>query len=436
MPRTGPETTFVRDHDGNPVVGLRIQKAKDRRGNPVERYYVVIEDGARKYFGRSTDKPAAIFNFRQWEQRRTRKQVRLKSTRTAPVTFMDGSTETETTTRAPRIDMDAFYAKARDLILKNPRRFADKVRIPQIGYLEDLEPPEPSLPLVRVGEMYRNKRRALSDGWKRKVKLFWDEFLAVVNVETVRDIAADHIEAYYNVVYDQHSEHGQSPTYVAHRFQCVKSILRHAMIKGKDQEQLRRVLDLCVMLIPPEKSGTDPHPISREHFRKLLSKSDSKWKAVFMLSLNAAFYPSEVAAVKKSHLDLDGRTLVMDRGKTGVPRIAVLWQRTIDAIREYQAEHPHRSEYLFVSATGASYNANHMGRNFRKRRAEAKLPDSIEFAHIRDGAYTAAVEGGADVNNAKMLAGHRVGIADHYLKRNPRMVADACHTIEEAYFGD
>lgn len=435
MPPTGPKTAYVRDEHNRPIIGLRIQKAKDRLGKPIERYFALDDQGKRIYFGRSTDKPAAIFKFRQWEQRRTGKQVRLGYTRTGSVTFMDGSTESTKSTDPRPIDMDAFYAKARELILSDPRAFADKVRIPQIGYLEDLEPPAPSLSLSQIGEMYRNKRKKLSESWKRKVKLFWDEFVAIVHVETVRDVTADHIDAYYNAVYDHHSERGQSPTYVGHRFQCVKSVLRHAMTKGKDQAQLRRVLDLCAMLVPPEKRGTDPHPIAPKDFLKLLSKSDAKWKAVFLLSLNAALYPSEVAAVRKSHVDLRDRTLVMDRGKTGVPRIAVLWRRTVDAIRAYQAEHPHHSKYLFVSATGAPYNANHMGRNFRKRRADAHLPETVEFAHIRDGAYTAAVEGGADVNDAKMLAGHRVGIADHYLKRNPKMVADACKTIEKAYFG-
>ena len=90
---------------------------------------------------------------------------------------------------------------------------------------------------------------------------------------------------------------------------------------------------------------------------------------------------------------------------------------------------------MFVSRTGSPYDANHIGRNFRRRRTDAELPEEVKFDNIRDGAYTAAVDGGADVNQAKMLAGHRVGISDHYLKRNPAMVADACRAIGEAYFG-
>jgi hypothetical protein len=35
----------------------------------------------------------------------------------------------------------------------------------------------------------------------------------------------------------------------------------------------------------------------------------------------------------------------------------------------------------------------------------------------------------------QLLAGHRTGIKDHYVKRNPTMVADCCSAIEQQYFG-
>lgn len=112
----------------------------------------------------------------------------------------------------------------------------------------------------------------------------------------------------------------------------------------------------------------------------------------------------------------------------------MLWERTVDAIREYQKDNAHDSEFLFVSYIGAGYVGNHVSRNFRKRRKKAKLPDAIFFEHIRDSAETAAIQGGADITQARLLAGHRCGISDHYIKRNPKMVAEACKLIERHYF--
>jgi hypothetical protein len=36
----------------------------------------------------------------------------------------------------------------------------------------------------------------------------------------------------------------------------------------------------------------------------------------------------------------------------------------------------------------------------------------------------------------EVLAGHRCGMTDHYVKRNARIVANACAAIERHYFGE
>jgi hypothetical protein len=60
----------------------------------------------------------------------------------------------------------------------------------------------------------------------------------------------------------------------------------------------------------------------------------------------------------------------------------------------------------------------------------------VQFADIRDGSFTEAVAGeGVDFRHAQVLAGHRSGIADAYVRRNPKMVAKTCAAVEQAYFG-
>lgn len=69
----------------------------------------------------------------------------------------------------------------------------------------------------------------------------------------------------------------------------------------------------------------------------------------------------------------------------------------------------------------------------------ARLREAPEFAlrpRVRKPALLiAAIEGGADITKARLLAGHKVGISDHYIKRNPKMVEDVCIAIEKHYFG-
>ena len=320
----------------------------------------------------------------------------------------------------------------RNLILTNPRQAAVELDVEQLAWIGRLEPPEPSLSLDEIGRDYANKKPALSAGWQRRAARLWAEFVACVGVRTVREIAADDIQRYGDGVM---GAAGKSPTHSAHRFGLVKSVFAHSLKRGKDQAELQRVLLLCRMLVPARKRSKKPQPIAPEHFAALLGQADVKWKAVLLLSLNAALYPSEVAAVRKNDIDLDAGTLVMDRGKTGVPRVAALWPRTIDAVRAYQKAKPHNSEWLFVGRTGAPYDGNHVSRKFRAFRNVAGLPETVQFADIRDGAYTAAMNGaGVEEKHARLVAGHRNGMADHYVRRNPRCVEAACAAIEQAYF--
>lgn len=116
------------------------------------------------------------------------------------------------------------------------------------------------------------------------------------------------------------------------------------------------------------------------------------------------------------------------------PRIAVLWNERVKAIRAYQKSQPHSSKFSFVCDAGGPFSGAIIGNNHRKIRKQAKLP-KVEFAQIRHGAETAAIEGGAEVTHAKLLAGHAIsGMTDKYVKRNPKMVADACETIRAHYF--
>jgi integrase len=183
-------------------------------------------------------------------------------------------------------------------------------------------------------------------------------------------------------------------------------------------------------LVPPKKSAMDPKPISREDFHNLLVAADDQMKAMLMLGLNTCCYGGEVAALNWSDLDLDKGTLVTARNKTNVVRVATLWARTVAALARLDRQ----TDALFLTEAGTQANYLSVYRLFKITRKAAGL-ETIQFSHIRDGAYTAAVEAGVDLNTCRLLAGHATGISDHYVRRGPRMVAAACEAIEQAYFG-
>jgi len=72
---------------------------------------------------------------------------------------------------------------------------------------------------------------------------------------------------------------------------------------------------------------------------------------------------------------------------------------------------------------------------YRKLRKAVGVAYEVKSEDCRDGAYTTAIESGAELMLAKLLAGHTSGIADHYIKRRPAMVAGIIEAIDKAYFG-
>jgi integrase len=157
---------------------------------------------------------------------------------------------------------------------------------------------------------------------------------------------------------------------------------------------------------------------------------DPQTHAALLLMLNACMYAGEVAAVQWDEIDLEKGTLVTRRSKTNVVRIAVLWQRTIIALKTL----PRLTDSIFISVNGMQHNYQTLHKQFRPIRKSAGLEKSVQLSHIRDGAYTAAVESGISLETCQLLAGHETGISDYYVQRRPQMVSDACQAIERAYF--
>jgi len=156
---------------------------------------------------------------------------------------------------------------------------------------------------------------------------------------------------------------------------------------------------------------------------------------VLLIALNCCYYAIDIGRLPKTAVNRENGTIVFDRQKTKTARVAVLWDRTAEAIKVYQLEYPHQLPQIFATRQGTPYDTKQICRVFQRVKKLAGISDDVKFNNLRDGAYTAAIEGGADLIHAQILAGHRTGIADAYVRRNPAMVKDACEAIERHYFG-
>ncbi|MGC4031459.1 MAG: site-specific integrase [Tepidisphaeraceae bacterium] len=325
-------------------------------------------------------------------------------------------------------ESDELWAWLRQQILTRPKYVAERVGIEQIGYLTDLKPQEPSLKLTAAIDVYEKFAR-VSRNEVSRISRLWEEFVRIVGVETIRDITHQHVEKYEAAIVKQ----GLAPKTTRHRFSGVRTVLAFAMKRGKSVKDCRAALDAMKMLTVDEANALDPRPISEADFWGIYDAAvragDTQFAAMVLLSLNGAFYSSEVAVLRWSDIDLKRAELATRRNKTGVPRVACLWPQTVAALKALPRKEG--IERIFHAARGPLYRQG-INRLWTTYRKVAGVPDGIVYSQIRDASFTIAAR--HDINAARLLNGHKLaGAADAYVLRQPQAVRKVCEAIGEEF---
>ncbi len=461
----GRPPKYVPDADGKPIVGLSYNKHLDK--------FYATHSSPRVYFG--SNPLEAISRFRRWEARQKGRSLdQIESSlripldnvyqiisllenqpeelRRSPEAIILGIDELDyetgwttydrrdDTLSTESVSLPVLRERIRKALLTNLHGFGEWVGL----RLDIVDKPSPSLTLEQLGKLYLEGKSVTPD-WRRKAKLFWTEFCdAVAPATTVAGVTVEAIRSYRDKIRNKHKAEEVSAVYVKHRFRSIVTILRFAEKEGHSSPELTQFLHNCRMLTlgtSGNGKGKAPHPISPEDFHKLLkaARNNTAMTSALHLGLNCGMYPSELLALDKADLNLAKGTLVTARPKTGMVRVGVLWPATRKAVQAHlKATAQNQTDALFVTdwgkGKGRRTHIKTICRWFRELRNKAGVDVSVKFEDLRDGAQTAAIEHGADPMHVKILLGHSVGIDDAYLKRNPRMVEDACQAIERTYF--
>jgi integrase len=221
------------------------------------------------------------------------------------------------------------------------------------------------------------------------------------------------------------------------RFAGVNAVLSFARSQCREQDKpdLRRVVDLVADNLKKLAVEENPSPIEPKHFRALLAQASIRDKAIMLLGLNGLMHGGEAPSTLVADINWQDGTLRARRTKVRKPRVAVLWQRTLDAIKAYQQAHPHQSEYLFVANNGKPMTSECFRQRVVEYRRRAKLPKHVTFEGVRDAGYGMAEE--TDRERAKWIAGHSTGMKDKYILRLPDKpsIRKCCQAIEKHFFG-
>lgn len=476
MGKLGRKAKFVRDDEGREIHGLYAEKTAQKIDDhtPLIRFYSRDASGSRVFHGNNRDTPSAVWNFRQWEKEQGGKQT-VKIDRPA-VVKIGGKTIQTVDVRMNQYGPEALIfppdtdpedlkqaVKSKTAVTQQP----EKAEVSEAAYLarvkHDLEnnlewlaagtnkpillrlaslpktDPGPTLRELWTSYLaYVQGRGKLQDKREvEKVSSWWEDFAKITAAATASEITEAAMDRYLTETVKQGSR--------KNRHISIAAILRHKHNRGSPHPELVRIHSLAKMLETPVSNGNDPNPISKSDFQKLLTeaaaanvKQTGFWEAVYLTALNLAYYPIDIARFPKSAINLTTGAVVFQREKTDVPRVGVLWSRTLDALKRYWSANAAAgdSELCFLNNAGKPFLTTTFCQNFQTRRNAAGCP-LVEFGHLRDGAQTAAIQGGANPLHADILLGHRApGIKDAYLKRNPEMVRDACEAIERFYFDD
>ncbi|MFA9480433.1 tyrosine-type recombinase/integrase [Phycisphaerales bacterium AB-hyl4] len=421
---------------GENIDGLRRRSSDGR--------WVIVQTG--KMFSEA-DERRAVNRFRQWQAEQKQAEItiatfrrgrrasgkRWKGLQHRILPTAQGTVRPSDYDVFAEIPEPELWAWFREQLIKRPEYVAEQVDIPEVARLANLPTPKPSPTLDEVGTLYVEKP-GLSEAESKKAKTRWAEFVKAVKVRTLRELSVENVNVYGDGILETIKKKNLSPVYARQRFGLIKTVLNHSRRRGLNPDDVRHALDCCAVLVPPKARTPNPEPISREHFATLLDAADVEMKAALLLALNLCMYPSEVAALEWSEIDLAKKAVLTHRNKTSIIRVGVLWDRTVKAL---EAVEGNRSGFVFKSDRIHRLNDATMRKRFwRLRKACGLDGDKVQFQHIRDGAYTAAAETDVvDLAHVRALAGHSSGISDHYLARHPRIVAKAVAGIEAVYFG-
>lgn len=340
--------------------------------------------------------------------------------------------------KAPQVVERAYDEQAMinwftEQLATRPGWLAQRTGVEWLAWGPKLKKPAPSPKLDEVGELYRTHAK-ITEQERAASMVWWKEFSKAVGVSTLRELDTTSVKRFR----DEVSSSGLGPTAIGHKFGKVKAIINFARKEGLDSADCRNALEACAILVKPQREADDPHPISREDFRKMFDKATELKKdkvvALLLCGLNFAMYAAELSVLKWKEIQGDVMTTTRNKSahvsKQKVRRAAVLWPETIAALKKIRPAH------VDAEATVFRLSGDMMREHFERIRFAAHVSPEVKFSHLRDGAYTAAVEGdGVEFQHCQVLAGHRCGMADKYVARRPRMVEKACEAVRLAYLG-
>jgi integrase len=231
-----------------------------------------------------------------------------------------------------------------------------------------------------------------------------------------------------------------APITQKNRLAKISAIFRRAvklryMVEIHDADALKAPSQREIRLTRPERTILDPKDL-----RTIIDASCSNLKAALLLGLNCAYINCDVCnlTVEKAKEAVATGWLGGRRNKTGVARLAMLWDETKTALQTVIDTHPGTRVELFLNDSGKPWVArqtNTIARELKTLVEEIGIP--LTFARLRHYFQTIGEEKSLDLVAVRHVMGHADrSISQVYRDRILKdRIGKVCNAVREWYLG-
>ncbi|MBM4104409.1 MAG: hypothetical protein FJ263_10265 [Planctomycetes bacterium] len=344
---------------------------------------------------------------------------------------------------------DEFWELAERIIKTNLTYAAKRLNIPELGYLHKVKPPAKSITLDELWSIYKSNYEGRSKkNINNNIKPYWNEFKKCVGKQSVRDIAFEDITKYNDKIRQDKEKSSvlNQYRYVKNRFDAVRGVIRRAKDKISFKDDCIELLTHMEQFTYIKKEQEEimllqrpNHVFSAEDLAILLkaSNDDLLVKCSILLGLNCCIRWGDFAKITKGMLDFDKKEYRSWRGKNANSQACMLWNETIEALKQYMKANPTDTENVFLTSYKKVWNIQYLQEHFNKIRSKVKMEWLTQDKLRKMTATKSSQLGfGSNTNAYKALMGRKIPGADaSYIYTMPADTEQVIKKLHKYYFG-
>jgi integrase/recombinase XerD len=184
----------------------------------------------------------------------------------------------------------------------------------------------------------------------------------------------------------------------------------------------------------PRHDGRLPMILSKEEISKIFSlEKNPKHRLLLMLVYSSGLRVSEVVALKKEHIDLSRKVILIRLGKGRKDRSTLLSEKAANYIVEYY-KYFNIEKWVFPGQPSSNHLSIRSAQNiFDKAVRRAAIPKEISIHSLRHTFATHLLESGTDIRYIQSLLGHSslrtTELYTHVARRNVLNIKSPLDTI-------